>query len=117
MRSDEVFYLQRQSLAGALTGLQGAVDLGGTVAASKVSVKGHVPVEPGDELQGAGAGPPVAHQVAGDGEEADDVDAGLLHLGVCHVADQGRGGARGLVVGPDAVAFGSERSGEECGAF
>lgn len=85
------------------------------MTASQVSVGGHVPVEPGQELQGARGVPPVAHQVADDGEEADDVDSGLLHLRVCQVADQDRRGARGFVVGPDAVAFRPQRSGEECG--
>lgn len=73
------------------------------VAAGQVAVGGHVPVEPGEELDGAGGLAPVAHEVADDAEERDHLDAGALHAAVGDVADQGGGGPRGLDVGPDAV--------------
>jgi hypothetical protein len=44
-------------------------------------------VQPGVDLGRAGRVPPVAHQVADDGEERDDGYAGLDELGVCYVAD------------------------------
>jgi hypothetical protein len=48
-------------------------------------------VQPGEDLGRAGGVPPVAHQVADDGEERDDGYAGLEELGVCDVADLGFG--------------------------
>ena len=73
-------------------------------------------VEPCDDLLEAWRIAPVAHQVAHNVEERDHVDAGVAHVVVANVADEGRRGARGLGIGPDAVALGAERACKEGGA-
>lgn len=98
--------LQRQSL---LCRGDGTVIDGSAVSAGNVSVGRVVGVEPGKQLEGAGGVAPVAHEVEGDGEEGDDLDAGGGHAVVGDVADELGGGARGLNVGPDGVALGAER--------
>ena len=73
--------------------------------------------QPGDDRVSAGGSSPIPHQVADDGEEADELDAGACHPVVGDVPDEFRCGARGFHVGPDAVAFGAEGEGEESRAF
>src|SRR5690242_16280124 len=79
-----------------LAGGNGAVVDRGLVGAREHAVAGEVLVEVRVDLGSTGGGAPVAHQVADDGEEGDDVDAGLEHLPVADVADLGRRGAAGL---------------------
>lgn len=71
------------------------------MAASKVSVHGHVAVKVRKDLSGAGGSAPVAHEVADDAEEGDELHAGLLHARVGGVADEGGAGAGGFDVGED----------------
>lgn len=96
-----------------LVRLQCAVVHGSSVAASNVAVGRHVAVEPGQDLSGTGAGTPVAHQIADDGEQRHELHAGLLHAGVGSVADKSGGGAGSLDVGEDRITFLAEGEGQE----
>lgn len=73
--------------------------------------------QPGQQLGGARGGPPVAHQVADDGEQRDDVDDGARHAVVGDVPDQRRRRAGSLDVGLDGVAFGAEGERAKGSAF
>ena len=83
------------------------------MGARNIAIGGIVLVQPWVQLQSARSGTPVAHEIERDAEERDDLDAGVHHALVGDVADQLRRGARGLDVGPDAVALGAEGEGEE----
>ncbi len=109
--------LETTTRQGILAREDDAVIVGGAVGARDHAVGGHVAVEPGEELGGAGGVAPVAHEVADDGEQRDDVDAGAQHLVVGDVADLFGRRAAGFEVGPDGVAFGAEGAGEEGGAW
>lgn len=82
----------------------------------KHSVDRHVAVKVRQDLGGTGGVPPVPHEVANDGEERDELDAGTFHAGVCRIADELSGGTGTLDVGEDGVTLGAEREGEEGGA-
>lgn len=101
---------------GVLTGQDGAVGDSGGVGAGKEAPDGVVDVQPGDELLGTGGVAPVAHEVADNGEQADNLDTGVGHAVVGDVADESRVGARGLGVGPDGVALLTQGQSQEGGA-
>lgn len=75
-----------------------------------------VSVKPRDHLLGTRDGAPVAHEVADDGEQADNLDTSAGHAVVGDVTDKSRVGTRGLGVGPDGVALSAKRESEEGGA-
>lgn len=83
----DMLVLPRDSRQQVLPFKQCAILDGGAVAPREHAVGRVVLVQPGEHLGGAGGVAPVAHQVADDVEEGDDVDAGLLELCVCDVAD------------------------------
>lgn len=89
---------------------------GRSVGTSNVSVDRQVPVKVRKDLLGTRDIPPVAHQIADDGEHADELDACLLHAGVGRVADELGVSAASFDVGEDGVALGAERQSEEGGA-
>jgi len=86
------------------------------VAASQHTVGGKVLVKVGEELLSTGGVAPVAHEVAGDAEHANELDASLLHARVGSIADKTRVGTGSLNVGEDGVALGAEGEGKEGGA-
>jgi hypothetical protein len=86
------------------------------MAPSKHAIHGKVAVQVRQNLLSTRSRTPIAHQVADNREQADQLDARLLHAGVGRVADQLRGRAGALDVGEDGVALGAQRQGEESGA-
>ena len=88
-------YLAGQQI---LAGRDHAARDGGAVRACDHAVGGHVAVQPGEHLLEARGRAPVAHQVADDGEEGDDVYAGAEELVVGDVADLWTLEGRGLVI-------------------
>lgn len=76
-----------------------------------------IPVQPRQHLGSARGAAPVAHEVADDGEQRDDADAGGRHAVIGDVPDQRGGGAGSLHVGPHRIAFCPEREGAERSAW
>lgn len=83
---------------------------------SNVPIHGQILVEIGQDLLRAGGVPPVAHEIAHDGEHAHELHARLLHAGVCRVAHELGIRAAGLDVCEDGVALCAQGEGEEGGA-
>ena len=100
----------------SLTRDDGAVLDGRSLGTSNVSVDRQVLVKVRKDLLGTRDIPPVAHQIADDGEHADELDACLLHAGVGRVADELGVSAASFDVGEDGVALSAERQSEEGGA-
>ena len=86
------------------------------MAPSKHTIHGQIAVKVRQNFLSTRSSSPIAHQVADNREQADELDARLLHARVGRVADQLRGRARALDVGEDGVALGAQRKGEEGGA-
>ncbi|KAI6773986.1 hypothetical protein HG531_000835 [Fusarium graminearum] len=85
------------------------------MTASHVTSDVEVLSEPRVDLLGTGGVAPIPHQLANDGEQADNLDTSVAHAVVGNIADERSGGTGSLNVGPDRVACVTERQGEECG--
>lgn len=86
------------------------------MAPSKHTIHGKVTIQVRQNLLSTRSSAPIAHQIADNREQADQLDTCLLHAGVGRVTDELRGRARALDVGEDGVALGAQRQGEEGGA-
>jgi hypothetical protein len=86
------------------------------VSPGKIPINRQVTIEIRDQLSSTRGVPPVPHQIADNGEQANKLDASLLHAGVGNVTDKRRSSAGGLDVGEDRVAFSAERESKEGGA-
>ena len=100
-----------------LAGVQSTIRYRAGMSPSDDAVDGEEPVDERQHLGRARSVSPITHEVAEDGEHRDDVDASTGHTVVSIVADELRGGSRGLDVGPDTVALLPQRIGQESGAY
>ena len=83
------------------------------MAARHKAIDREIGVQPGQDLRGARHVAPITHQIAYDGEEADELDAGAHHAQVGGGGDERACGAAGFDVGPNGVAGGAEGEGAE----
>ncbi len=79
----------------------------------KHTVDGQVLVKERKDLSSTRSCTPVTHEIAYNCEEADKLDASLLHAGVGGVADELRGGTGTFDVGKDGITLGAQRKSKE----
>lgn len=99
-----------------LTRLDSAVGNSGSMTTSHVASSRVVLSEPGVDLSSTRLVSPIAHELADDGEQTDNLNTGVAHAVVGHVTDELGGGARGFHVGPDGEAGVAKGQREEGGA-
>ena len=83
---------------------------------SQHAVNREISVKVRQQFLGTRGVTPIPHQVARNGKEGNELNARLLHAGVCRVADELSVGAGTFDIGEDGVAFCAEGKCQERGA-